>query len=89
MKRFLLVLGMGIGFVLGSKAGRAPYERLERSLRDLMRRPPVRASLQSVSDTAAVVRDATFDAANGAIDEASRKITDEANRVGSKVASST
>ena len=89
MKRFLLLLGMGIGFVLGSKAGRAPYERLERTVREFRRRPQVRASLRSVSDTAAAVRDATLDAANGAIDEASRKITDESNAVGSKVASST
>ncbi len=88
MKRVLLLVGMGIGFVLGSKAGRAPYERLERTARELMRRPQVRTSLQSVSDTAAAVRDATLDAANGAIDEAARKITDEPSRVGSKVSSS-
>ena len=89
MKRLLLLVGMGIGFVLGSKAGRAPYERLERTVRELLRRPQVSTPMHSVSDTAAAARDATLDAANGAIDEASRKITDGSSRAGSRVASST
>jgi hypothetical protein len=39
MKKITLLLGAGIGFVAGSKAGPGPYQQLEAKVRELMRRP--------------------------------------------------
>lgn len=42
MKRVWLVIGLGIGFVLGSRAGRQTYETLEAKVRDIAQRPEVK-----------------------------------------------
>jgi hypothetical protein len=51
MKRFLVVLGtgVGIGYVLGSRAGRAPYERLEAKVKAVSGRDDVRAATESAA----------------------------------------
>ena len=41
MKKLLLLMGAGIGFVLGSRAGRKPYEQVEREVRKFLERPEV------------------------------------------------
>ena len=38
MKRFSFLLGAGVGFVLGSKAGSRPYEQLEATIRKVASR---------------------------------------------------
>jgi hypothetical protein len=52
MKKLLLVIGAGIGFILGSKSGRQPYERLEQKVRDIRARPEVQDSVDSVTKAA-------------------------------------
>jgi hypothetical protein len=52
MKKLLLLVGLAVGFVLGSKQGREPYERLEAQLRQLAGRPEVRGAVDAVSDRA-------------------------------------
>jgi len=45
---FLFLLGVGAGFVLGSRAGRAPCEQLDAKIRRVAGRPDVRnAALQA------------------------------------------
>jgi hypothetical protein len=39
MKKIMLLLGAGIGFVAGSKAGNGPYQQLEAKIRELTKRP--------------------------------------------------
>jgi hypothetical protein len=39
MKKITLLLGAGVGFVAGSKAGNGPYQQLEAKVRELMKRP--------------------------------------------------
>ncbi len=41
MKKLAFVIGLGVGFVLGSKAGSGPYEELEGKVRSLRHRPDV------------------------------------------------
>lgn len=41
MKKLVFVLGLGIGFLLGSKVGPGPYKDLEDKVRSLRERPDV------------------------------------------------
>jgi hypothetical protein len=52
MKKLLLLVGVAAGFVLGSKQGRKPYERLEAQVRQLAGRPEVKQAVNAVSDKA-------------------------------------
>jgi hypothetical protein len=78
MKRFLTVLGIGvgIGFVLGSKAGREPYERLEAKLTSVSNRDDVSAAIQRTSAAASDVKDKVVGAAAEKVEEASATVDD-------------
>jgi len=41
MKKLAFVVGLGIGFLLGSRAGSGPYQGLEEKVRSLRARPDV------------------------------------------------
>jgi hypothetical protein len=47
----ILVAGT-LGFILGSRAGREPYERLANALTNIRRRPEVSGVVDSVQDEA-------------------------------------
>jgi hypothetical protein len=78
MKRFLTVLGIGvaIGFVLGSKAGREPYERLESKLMGVSNRDDVSEALQRTSAAASDVKDKVVGAAAAKVEDASATVDD-------------
>lgn len=78
MKRFLTVLGVGvgIGFVLGSKAGREPYERLEAKLTSVSNRDDVSAAVQRTSAAASDVKGKVVGAAAEKVEEASATVDD-------------
>jgi hypothetical protein len=86
MKKFLVLFGLGVGFVLGSRAGREPYERLRTMVRDLADRREFQQLASTVSDRADAVSQETVgkvtDIAGGALD----RISDATDRVGDKVA---
>jgi hypothetical protein len=52
VRKTMFVLGVGIGFVLGSRSGRDPYERLDSKIREITRRPEVQARVEQLKDTA-------------------------------------
>ena len=89
MKKVAFVAGMGAGFVAGSWAGRGPYQRLEEVVRQVLKQPKVQATLESAAGNVAAVRDATLDAATGAIDDASRAATGAIEETSRKVAAGT
>lgn len=74
MKKFIFLTGLAIGFVVGSRAGRGPYESLERTARQVTDDPEVqrRASQakekaeQVAQDTAATVKDKAPEVASAA-----------------------
>jgi hypothetical protein len=78
MKRFLTVLGVGvgIGFVLGSRAGREPYERLEAKVKGVSNRDDVSAALQRTSAAASDVKDKVVGAAAEKVEAASTTVDD-------------
>ena len=52
MKRFLFISGLAIGFVVGSRMGRGPYESLERNARKIVEDPEVQRKAAQARDTA-------------------------------------
>jgi tryptophan synthase beta subunit len=50
MKKLLVLVGIGIGFVVGSRAGKAPYARLTRTWREVTGRPEVKQVVDAVAD---------------------------------------
>jgi hypothetical protein len=73
MKRFLAVLATGVvvGFVLGSRAGRAPYERLEASVSEVTGRDQVGAAADSASRAVADLEKMAVNSATEKIEEVS------------------
>ena len=73
MKRFLAVLGTGvvIGFVLGSRAGRGPYERLDAKVREVSGRDDVRAAAETASGVGADLKEMAVNTGTEKIEEVS------------------
>ncbi|MGO8863067.1 MAG: YtxH domain-containing protein [Acidimicrobiales bacterium] len=78
MKILWLLAAAAVGFVLGSRAGRAPYERLESKVREVAGRPDVRRAVDAASD-------AVSDLTDTAVSTASDKVSDLSDRVSSKI----
>ena len=49
MKRLLFLVGIGIGFVLGSRAGRGAYDQIEAKVREVTGKPAVQDVVEQVS----------------------------------------
>lgn len=84
-KRLVLLAGIGIGFVLGSRAGRQSYENLKRQATNLWNDPKVQDGIetareqieekapvvaQAVKDKAPVVADKVKEAADAGVAKA-------------------
>jgi hypothetical protein len=52
MRKTTLLFGVGIGFILGSRAGRGPYEQLEGVVRKVTARPDVQDKFGQLVGTA-------------------------------------
>lgn len=52
MKKFIFLSGLAIGFVIGSRAGRGPYESLERTARQVADDPEVQRRASQAKETA-------------------------------------
>ena len=79
MKRLLIVTAGAVGFLLGSRAGREPYEQFMRALGQLKDDPRVQAKAhqgaQLVREQAPVVADKVADAARTATDKVTSTIS--------------
>ena len=72
MKKWILLFGIALGFVLGSKAGRGPYKQIEGKVREVGARPEVQRAIKTVTrraqeqlgDVASTVHDRVSDAAD-------------------------
>lgn len=52
MRRSTFLLGVGVGFVLGSRAGRGPYDQVESKAREIAGRPDVQDRIKQFAGTA-------------------------------------
>ncbi|GAA1484814.1 hypothetical protein [Brachybacterium fresconis] len=52
MKKFIFLAGLALGFVIGSRAGRGPYESLERTARQVADDPEVQRRATQAKETA-------------------------------------
>ena len=50
MKKLSFLLGLGIGFLLGSRAGSRPYQQLEARVRSAARRPEVQDVVEKTKE---------------------------------------
>ncbi|MBO0729110.1 MAG: hypothetical protein J2P57_07610 [Acidimicrobiaceae bacterium] len=57
MKKLIFLTGAGLGFVLGSYAGRQPYEQLAAKTRDVMGRPEPKDVLNRAGEAAGAAAD--------------------------------
>lgn len=55
MKKFIFLAGLALGFVLGSRMGRGPYESLERTARQVADDPEVQRRATQARETAGKV----------------------------------
>jgi hypothetical protein len=55
MKKFIFLAGLAIGFVIGSRAGRGPYESLERTAHRVAEDPEVQRRAAQAKETATKV----------------------------------
>lgn len=52
MKKLAFVIGVGVGFLLGSKTGSGPYQGFETKVRSLVSRPQVRDAVETTREVA-------------------------------------
>ena len=72
MRKLSLLAGGIAGFMLGSYAGRGPFERVQAWARQLSNRPEVQRVADQVTESAAQVSDAATGTASKAADRASK-----------------
>ena len=91
MWKLPLVVGGAVGFLLGSRAGRGPYEQLENRVRQLSGRPrvqrvndQVRESTRQVGDAGAEIFSLAADRAGVVTSEEVNTVADRATDIGGK-----
>jgi hypothetical protein len=50
VKKLAFLIGVGIGFLLGSKTGTGPYQELEARVRSIASRPDIRDTVETTKE---------------------------------------
>ncbi|MCW2798423.1 hypothetical protein [Nocardioides sp.] len=83
MKKLILIAGIAVGYVLGTKAGRQRYEQIRSSASKVAHNPKVQAAAGKATETvthqAAVAADAVKDTVSSAASTAADKVRREAS----------
>lgn len=69
-----LVLGLGIGYVLGARAGRERYEELKRAWEGISGSPTVRRMMASGRDTVSTGAQRGLEVVQEGVDKATTKV---------------
>ena len=74
MKRILLLAGIGVGYVLGARAGRDRYEQIRTTARRLAADPRVQSAKGKAQDAVATQAAAAADVAKEKVGAATEKV---------------
>jgi hypothetical protein len=85
MKKVLLLLAGAVGFVLGSRAGRGPYEQMEGWARQVAKRPQVHQVTDQLAATASQVGDTTARTVSSVADQGASAVTQATQSAGDAV----
>jgi hypothetical protein len=85
MKKFLLAVGAAVGFILGSRAGRGPYEQLEAKVKGLAGRSSLQDAVSSTKEAMQSVSDAATLTIKEKVDEAAQHFSEAAEKSAEKV----
>jgi hypothetical protein len=75
MKKLSFLAGLGIGFLLGSRSGRGPYQNLENKVRELL-------GQEQVQDTIGHIKGAAQDQLSEAADRVTQRVAEAADHLG-------
>ena len=89
MKKLILVAGIGIGYVLGTKAGRERYDQIRGTFNKVKDDPRVQEKAHQAADLAKEKAPVVKDAVTSAAGTASDKVASAAGTATDKVKSST
>lgn len=67
MKKVFFLLGVAVGFLLGSRAGTEPYRKFEQSVRSVVGRPEVQSTIDNAKGAAKVQVAESFQSVNDRI----------------------
>jgi methyl-accepting chemotaxis protein len=85
MKKWALLIGGIIGFVLGSRAGRGPYEQVESWVRQISGRPQVQRATSQVTESGKQLGEVARNTASTAVDRAAEATAEAANTAADRV----
>ncbi|GAA1147706.1 YtxH domain-containing protein [Ornithinicoccus hortensis] len=75
MKKILLLVGVGIGYILGAKAGRERYDQIAGKANEVWGNPKVQEKVEEVKAQAPEVAQKVGDVAKDAASQAKSKVT--------------
>ena len=85
--KILFVVGLGVGYVLGARAGRERYEQIRKAAEDVWNQPKVQEGVQTVKDfamsRAGDVGDTVLDGAKKLVAQVTQSQTSSTTRSGS------
>ena len=82
-KRLILLAGLGVGYVLGSRTGRQSYEKLKAQAQDLWTDPRVQDTVEKANQSIREKSPAVADAVQTAADKVNTAATGSADTSGS------
>src|SRR4051812_19240493 len=80
MKKLTLIAGIGIGYVLGSRAGRERFEQIRSGARKVASNPAVQSAAAKAQETVAAQAPAVADAVKGKASAAASAVADKVHR---------
>src|SRR4029450_8714819 len=84
-----LLLGLGAGYVLGTKAGKERYEQIRAATRQFMDNPGVQRLNREVNKTVQVGKERVTDAASRTAEQASTALADRVGKAREAVSAKT
>jgi hypothetical protein len=82
MNKLLLLVGAGVGYVLGARAGRERYDQIADQANKLWTDPRVQTKVEDVKAKAPEVAHKVGEQAKAKVDEAKQKVTGESSSTG-------